>query len=175
MEQVSWNDAVAFCARLSELPEEKEAGRVYRLPSEAEWEYACRAGTTTPFSFGTSASSTQANFIGRYPYNGAEQGPDRQSTTRAGEFPPNAWGLFDMHGNLWEWCSDAYSPTVYARSPRKDPKGPRARGGQRRVLRGGCWAAHGVYCRSAARNKYDSTFRWSAYGFRVACTVPPTR
>ncbi len=93
VEQVSWDEAVDFCQRLSSLAAEKHAGRVYRLPTEAEWEYACRAGTTTPFHFGTSLFSIQANID----YN-------RNRTTKVGSYPPNAWGLYDMHGNVWEWC-----------------------------------------------------------------------
>src|SRR5205807_7859539 len=96
VEMVNWEDAVEFCRRLSALPAEKAAGRVYRLPTEAEWEYACRAGTTTPFSFGTALSSTQANFNGTYPYGGAATGPYLRRTAKVGSYAPNAWGLYDM-------------------------------------------------------------------------------
>ena len=98
MEHVSWDDAVAFCRKLSELPEEKKAGRVYRLPTEAEWEYACRAGTKTPFHYGNSLSSKQANFNGNFPYGGADKGPYLKRTAKVGSYAANAFGLYDMHG-----------------------------------------------------------------------------
>lgn len=110
VERVSWEDAQQFCAALSALPAEKAAGRVYRLPTECEWEYTCRAGTTTPFHFGESLSSKQANFDGSYPYGDAEEGPYLQRTCQVGSYPGNAWGLHDMHGNVWEWCADWYTP-----------------------------------------------------------------
>src|SRR5205085_11701074 len=102
VEQVSWDDAVSFIAKLNA----QNDGYTYRLPTEAEWEYACRAGTTTAFAFGDSLSSEQANFDGDYPYGGAPKGVYRQKTTSVGRFQPNAWGLYDMHGNVWEWCED---------------------------------------------------------------------
>jgi formylglycine-generating enzyme required for sulfatase activity/serine/threonine protein kinase len=154
VEQVSWDDAVEFCRRLSALPEERKAGRVYRLPSEAEWEYACRAGTSTPFSSGPELSSSQANFDGTRPYGPAPAGPFRQATTKAGSFEPNAWGLYDMHGNVWEWTSDWYTP------------------GTHRALRGGSWNNSGHLCRSARRQKYAPDFRGDNVGFRVALDVP---
>ena len=100
VEMVSWNDAVAFCKKLSELPEEKKAGRTYRLPTEAEWEYACRAGTSTAFHFGNSLSSTQANFDGNYPYGKAGKGPYLGRTAKVDSYPANAFGLYDMHGGI---------------------------------------------------------------------------
>ncbi len=106
VENVSWDDAVAFCKKLSELPEEKKAGRVYRLPTEAEWEYACRAGTKTPFHYGDSLSSKQANFCGHFPYGGADKGPWLKRTAKVDTYAANAFGLYDMHGNVWEWCQD---------------------------------------------------------------------
>src|SRR5439155_4637596 len=110
VEQVLWPEAADFCKKLSELPEEKKAGRMYRLPTEAEWEYACRAGTRTVFHFGDSLSSTQANFNGRYGYGGAEAGPYLHKTAKVGSYQPNAFGLHDMHGNVAEWCWDWYDP-----------------------------------------------------------------
>src|SRR5439155_14541379 len=102
VDQATWHQAVEFCRRLSE----REPGRTYRLPSEAEWEYACRAGTTTAFHFGGTLSSHQANFDGDRPYGNAPRGPFLGRTSAVGSYPPNAFGLHDMHGNLWEWCAD---------------------------------------------------------------------
>lgn len=103
VEMVSWNDAQEFCKRLSDL-----MGRLISLPREAHWEYACRAGTQTPFHYGKTLCSYQANFDGNYPYGGAPNGPYLQRTTKVGSYEPNAWGLYDMHGNVWEWCQDVY-------------------------------------------------------------------
>jgi formylglycine-generating enzyme required for sulfatase activity len=166
VEQASWEDAIEFCRRLSALAAEKQAGRVYRLPTEAEWEYACRAGTATPFPFGAAASSEQANFDGNHPYGKAGRGPHRQRTSKAGAYPANAWGLCDLHGNVWEWCADWYADDYYGASPANDPAGPRA--GRQRVLRGGSWNNSGHLCRSARRNKYAPDFRGETIGFRVA-------
>jgi formylglycine-generating enzyme required for sulfatase activity len=154
VEQTSWDDAVGFCRKLSALAEEKKAGRVYRLPSEKEWEYACRAGTRTAFCFGETLSSEQANFDGGRPYGGAEAGSFRQKTTKVGAFEANAWGLFDVHGNVWEWCDDWHSPEE-----------------THRVLRGGSWNNSGHLCRSARRQKYPPEFIGDNVGFRVALEV----
>jgi formylglycine-generating enzyme required for sulfatase activity len=105
VEQVSWHDAMEFCRRLSE-----QTGHIYTLPSEAQWEYACRAGTTTPFYFGNTITPDQANYDGNYTYNGGPRGEYRRQTTPVGMFPPNDWGLYDMHGNVWEWCLDTWHP-----------------------------------------------------------------
>ena len=158
VEWVTWNDAVQFCGRLSSAPAEKTAGRVYRLPTEAEWEYACRAGTTTAFCFGNSLTVTQANI---------EHHVNR--TTMVGSYQPNAFGLYDMHGNIFEYCQDWYSKAYYAKSPLVDPKGPTA--GSSRVLRGGCWGhGYGVaYCRSAGRFGVDPRYHNVDTGFRVVC------
>src|SRR5262249_12534999 len=153
VENVSWEEAVTFCRKLSELPEEKRLGRVYRLPSEAEWEYACRAGTSTPFHFGAKASGDEANFSGHAPYNGAPKGPYLSRTARVGSYPPNAWGLFDMHGNVWEWCSDRFEFYYTVKGPRKDPRGPDS--GKQRSARGGSWGNQGRDCRSAVRGAFD--------------------
>src|SRR5262249_23141872 len=141
--------------KLSGLPAEKKAGRRYELPTEAEWEHACRAGTTGPFAFGAALSTDQANCDGTYPYNGSKRGLYRRKPTTAGRFPQNAFGLCDMHGNVWEWCSDWYGP--YAEDEKTDPKGPEK--GTARILRGGSWFSYPWRCRSAYR-------RWSAPGFR---------
>lgn len=173
VEQVTWDDAVAFCERLSALPEEEKAGRTYRLPTEAEWEHACRAGTTTPFHFGTIACSTQANFSGRHPYGGAPEGPYLQGTSAVGNYPPNAFGLYDLHGNVWEWCHDWYQADYYGGSPAADPPGPPS--GDGHPLRGGSWYIVGRGCRSAERCHTDEApvRRAGSIGFRVAMTPRP--
>jgi formylglycine-generating enzyme required for sulfatase activity len=165
VDSVTWHDAVAFCARLSELPEEKKAGRTYRLPTEAEWEYACRAGTTTAFHFGASLSSKQANFDGNYPYGGARKGRYLNRPSLVGSYPPNAFGLFDMHGNINEWVSDWYGARYYARSPRRDPKGPKK--GTRRIIRGGSHSHRGANARSGTRIAWSGDSANRNIGFRV--------
>ena len=154
--EASWNDAVAFCKRLSEIPEEKKAGRVYRLPTEAEWEYACRANSSTAFSFGDSADS-----LGDHAwYAGNSNG----STNPVGEKKPNGWGLYDMHGNVREWCWDWYG--YYPNSKVTDPTGT-SEGGLS-VLRGGSWQSAAISCRSAFRDSYVPFDNKSYDGFRVA-------
>jgi len=169
VEQISWNDAAEFCRRLSEMSKEVAAGRVYRLPTEAEWEYACRAGTETAFSFGDRLSPAMAHFDGRRPYGGCRPGKTVEATFKVGQFPGNPWGLFDMHGNVWEWCADWYAETAYAGRAEDDPAGP-ARGEQN-VLRGGSWNNSGHLCRSAKRNKYRPDFKSETIGLRVVCEV----
>jgi len=149
VESISWFDAVEFCRKLSELPAEKAAGRSYRLPTEAEWEYACRAGLPMPFTGGVTLSSREANFNGNYPYGMAERGPYLERTTRVGSYPPNPFGLYDMHGNVWEWCADYYDRNYYKGSPRVDPQGPPV--GTLRVVRGGSCYNIGRFCRAAYR------------------------
>jgi formylglycine-generating enzyme required for sulfatase activity len=177
MENLKWYQAVEFCKRLSARAEEKKAGRRYRLPTEAEWEYACRAGTTTAFHYGNALSSRQANFNGNFPYGGADKGPYLRKTAKVGSYQPNAWGLFDMHGNVAEWCGDYYDPDYYEKSPRADPTGP-AKGvlptGYRdyyRVIRGGCWLDEARACRSAYRFRAMPHDAYQLIGFRVACDV----
>jgi formylglycine-generating enzyme required for sulfatase activity len=169
VENVTWDQAVEFCRRLSELAEEKAAGRVYRLPTEAEWEYACRAGTTTAFSFGSALSADQANFDGTFPYGDAPRGLYAEKTTPVGSYPANNFGLHDMHGNVWEWCADWHDSDTYARSPRRNPKGPAE--GQFRVVRGGSWRNHAASCRSAYRNGMGPRSRDGCTGFRVVVEV----
>jgi formylglycine-generating enzyme required for sulfatase activity len=161
VETVSWDDAQEFCKKLSEREEEKKAGRSYRLPTEAEWEYACRGGATThsAYSFGSTLSPKQANF--------SETGLQRPCPV--GSYPANAFGLFDMHGNVWEWCQDYYGP--YDLSQKKDPTGPKNVPEERRVLRGGGWRFDGFYCRSAHRNWYIPIGHHYSNGFRVICVV----
>ncbi len=174
VEQVSWEDAVTFLKKLAALPEEVKEGRKYRLPSEAEWEYSCRGGvmsSSKPFHFKqptSSLSSTQANFDGNfpYPYGGAARGPYRQTTTPVGSFEPNALGIYDMHGNVGEWCADWYDKDYYQNSPKADPPGPS--GGSVRVLRGGSWFSYGQGCRAACRGGGRPSYRYDYLGFRVA-------
>ena len=156
VESVSWEDAVSFCKKLSEIPEEKAAGRSYRLPTEAEWEYACGAGSTTSYSFGETAES-----LGEYAWFGKNS---ERKTHPVGEKKPNRWGLYDMHGNVWEWCQYVYETSPSGR--RTDPKGPNKRA--YRVLRGGSWGNDAAPCRSARRYTTAPTYRTSINGFRVA-------
>jgi uncharacterized protein (TIGR02996 family) len=167
VERVSWEDAVAFCKDLSEMPEEKRKKRLYRLPTEAEWEYACRGGasSSSPFHFGASLSSTQANFDGNYPYGGAALGPYLRRTCAVGSHKPNAFGLHDLHGNVWEWCADWYGENYYNQSPRQGPQGPQ--NGGRCVLRGGSWYNYAEGCRAATRYWYEPSDRVNDLGFRV--------
>jgi formylglycine-generating enzyme required for sulfatase activity len=169
VDSVTHDEALEFCRRLSELPEEKAAGRVYRLPSEAEWEYACRAGTATPFAFGDGLASTRANFDGHYPAGDAGQGAFLQRTSEVGAYPANAWGFHDLHGNVWEWCADWYGPYPLASLVATDPTGPPS--GRSRVLRGGSWYNSAGSCRSATRNKQPPGQRVRNNGFRVACDL----
>ena len=167
---VSWIDAMEFCLLLS-----SEVGVEVRLPTEAEWEYACRAGTTTPFHTGETISTDQANYDGDYTYGNGRKGVDRRRRTVAvGSFAPNAWGLYDMHGNVWEWCQDWYAEDYYNKSPEEDPQGPAT--GKYRVLCGGCWFLIPRYCRSASRFKHFPTYSFFFVGFRVVCSPkPPAR
>jgi formylglycine-generating enzyme required for sulfatase activity len=185
MENVDWGQAVDYCNRLSALRAEKDAGRRYRLPTEAEWEYACRAGSTTPFSSGKTLSSKEANYNGDYPYGDGTKGPYLRRTEKVGSYKPNAWGLYDMHGNVSEWCSDFYDPDYYKKSPHVDPKGP-AKGvlatGYKsrntpgpglfyRVIRGGSWIDEARGCRSAYRFRAMPNEPYQLIGIRVVCEV----
>jgi formylglycine-generating enzyme required for sulfatase activity len=175
VEQVSWKDAAEFCKRLNAMADKnKPGGWVYRLPREAEWEYACRAGSRPyrAFHFGSSLSFRRANFDGLFPYGGAAEGRSSERTCRVGSYRPNAWGLYDMHGNVWEWCADWYAKDFYKKGPRRDPKGPPR--GTRRAVRGGGWDDLGRCCRSASRGDAEPTERSWSGGFRVAL-VPSSR
>jgi formylglycine-generating enzyme required for sulfatase activity len=183
VEQVSWDDAVEFCRKLSALPAEKKAGYVYRLPTEGEWEYACRAGTTTEYSFGDSDSE-----LGDYAWFGDNSGAQQIDalniwntdqdnygkrlldnncrTHPVGEKKPNPWGLYDMHGNVWEWCQDWYGD--YPSGSVTDPTGPAS--GYSRVLRGGSFDVRASIVRSAFRFNYQPDNRFLSSGFRPART-----
>ena len=171
VEGVPWPDATEFCERLSSFSEEEAAGRIYRLPTEAEWEYAARAGTTTPFHFGAVLTGHQANIDGRYPYGTSDDSPHLGRPTAVGSYAANALGLHDMHGNVWEWCSDWYSRTYYETSSTEDPAGPTGYY-ITRVIRGGGWNSFGRFTRSAYRRPYASMIlhTWDV-GFRVVFSV----
>ncbi len=179
VEQVNWDDATEFCQRLSQ-----RTGRTYRLTSEAEWEYACRAGTTTPFHCGETLSDELANYAAQDreisgtlyqgTYGRGLLGQYREETTEVGQFPANPFGLYDMHGNVLEWCEDDYHSSY-----EDAPADGRAwvdldRTETRRVLRGGSWFGTPWNCRSACRDDYSRDRRLSNFGFRVCCVPPRT-
>ncbi len=155
VENLSWEDAVSFCKKLSEIPKEKAAGRSYRLPTEAEWEYACRAGSTTAYCFGDSAESLEEH---------AWFGERGGTTHPVGEKKANRWGLYDMHGNVWEWCQDVYETSLSGAAT--DPQGPNE--GAYRVFRGGGWVNGAANCRAAYRCPGGPAGLSSVNGFRVA-------
>ncbi|WP_293155533.1 bifunctional serine/threonine-protein kinase/formylglycine-generating enzyme family protein [Okeania sp. SIO2C9] len=163
VERVTWHNAKKFCQKLSE-----KTGKIYRLPSESQWEYACRAGTTTPFYFGETITSELANYNGNYTYGKAPQSEYRQKTTEVGIFPPNAFGLYDMHGNVWEWCLDIWHDN-YDSSPTDGSTWESPGNSNKRVLRGGCWCNLTRSCRSACRHSFYSYERNSRGGFRIVC------
>jgi formylglycine-generating enzyme required for sulfatase activity len=182
MDNATWESAGAFCQTLSQLPAERNAGRKYRLPTEAEWEYACRAGTKTVFHFGDSLSAKQANFNGGYPYGESESSAYLRRTADVGSYKPNAFGLHDMHGNVAEWCSDWYDKEYYYDSPVKDPLGPPVgvtetgfnvkKSTKKKYylsVRGGCWLDDARACRSACRFKGMPEINYRLIGFRVVC------
>ncbi len=172
VEKVSWEDAMNFCEILSQ--QEQDAGRLpdeyeYSLPLESQWEYACRAKTTTVFYFGDSLNSTQANFHGEFPYGGAPAGPWIGQTVEVRSYDPNAWGFYDMHGNVREWCYDWYGD--YSTEPVTDPTGPDS--GSLKISRGGSWNYVARNCRSAMRDWDNPTFKDSVVGFRLALRKIP--
>ncbi len=181
VERVSWEEAVVFCTRLSE-----RTGKLYRLPTEAEWEYACRAGTTTPFYFGETISTDQVNYDGTSTYGSGVKGVYRKETTNVGSFPANAFGLYDLHGNVWEWCADQWYGS-YANKPEAlkqngaiawteatTQMASQLDEATYRVVRGGSWNLDPWYCRSAYRYRYNLDSRGISLGFRLVCSVSRT-
>ena len=164
---VTWHDAMAFCQRLR-----LRTGKNYTLPSESQWEYACRAGTTTPFHWGATISTKLANYDGREVYGDGDKGEYRQQTVDVASFPANPWGLHDMHGNVWEWCADHWHSNYKGVSEdghawideqaKDDPL-------KSRLLRGGSWGVHPAGCRSACRGNFHPDDRYGNVGFRVCC------
>jgi formylglycine-generating enzyme required for sulfatase activity len=155
---ISWNDAAEFLEWIGKRERED-----YRLPTEAEWEYACRAGTETPFWTGKCLSTDEANYSGNFPLKGCSIGKWRESTTSVKFFPPNPWGLHDMHGNVLEWCRDWFGD--YPDGPITDPTGPES--GAFRVLRGGAWFLFAGFCRAAYRRGFSPGVRLNYLGFRL--------
>lgn len=183
VENVTWIDAIRFCNARSKkegftpayaivragekmVVNWDKSANGYRLPTEAEWEYACRAGTVTPFNTGDNITDRQANYYGHYPYKNAPRGRYREKTLPVGSFTANSWGLYDMHGNVWEWCWDLYG--VYEASSQTDPDGPDS--GNFRVNRGGGWNDFGRHLRSAYRAATPPLNRTFNVGFRLART-----
>jgi formylglycine-generating enzyme len=165
VEQVSWEDCQRFIQELNR----RISGGGFRLPTEAEWEYACRAGATGPFAFGDCLGTSEANYDGNYPMDGCRKGQYRQRTLPVGSLRANAWGLYDMHGNVWEWCQDWYGS--YPSGAVTDPPGPGS--GESRVYRGGCWFYIARYCRSAFRYGGPPGNRNNNLGLRLARTTVP--
>jgi formylglycine-generating enzyme required for sulfatase activity/tRNA A-37 threonylcarbamoyl transferase component Bud32 len=165
IENVSWYEAMEFCDRLS-----RKTGKNYRLPSEAEWEYACRAGTVTPFHFGETITSELANYNGTSSYAQAPKGIYRFQTTDVGSFKPNAFGLYDLHGNVWEWCADSWHNN-YNGAPADGTIWESGGDRSLKLLRGGSWNDHPPNCRSACRLRYQPDCKASIVGFRVAVSV----
>jgi formylglycine-generating enzyme required for sulfatase activity len=180
VECVSWFEAVEYCDRLS-----KHTGRIYRLPSEAEWEYACRAGTTTPFHFGETITTDLANYRGtdnkEYEWSGSygrgTKGIYREETTEVGSFGvANGFGLYDMHGNVWEWCEDHWHSNYEGAPTDGSAWLDKNENNSRRLLRGGSWYFSPVFCRSAYRDTYSNPdVDYLNFGFRVVCGVWSSR
>jgi len=166
VERVSWSDVQTFITKLNTL-----TSADYRLPTEAEWEYAARAGTDSPFSFGDNIGSSQVNYNGRYPYYGEQVETYQRAPVAVGSYPANPWGLHDMHGNVWEWVQDYQGP--YPADEVSDPTGPTS--GANRVYRGGSWSSTARRCRSAARNLQSPDRRYFNLGFRLSRTLDGER
>jgi formylglycine-generating enzyme required for sulfatase activity len=164
VDRVDWKDALEFCRRLS-----KKTGHTYRLPNEAEWEYACRAGTATPFHYGETLTTDLADYVGEHTYQLEPKGIYRHGSTEVGSFPPNAFGLYDLHGNVWEWCADQWHDD-YVGAPTDGSVWESGNGIPFRVMRGGSWHEPPANCRSATRLKMDENEAEDFFGFRVALT-----
>ena len=165
VENVSWDDAQEFCRKLSQ-----KTGKKYRLPSEAQWEYSCRAGTETPFYFGETITTDSVNYDSNYPYGDAPKGEYREQTTPVNKFLPNNFGLYDMHGNVWEWCEDGWHEN-YQNAPREGSawnENDSQINLNIRSLRGGSWNSYSGRCRSAYRYKFIADYRCNYFGFRLA-------
>ena len=160
VEDVRWNECAAFIKYINE----ENSGLNLSFPTEAQWECACRAGTKTPFSFGDSTTPHQENYNGDQPYAGGEKGIYRKETVDVKSLPANLWGLYEMHGNVWEWCADKYGD--YPAGRLVDPEGPNE--GDARVLRGGSWMSNGKRCRSASRYMFRPGSHDYFIGFRLA-------
>ncbi|NCR68700.1 MAG: formylglycine-generating enzyme family protein [Microcystis aeruginosa LL11-07] len=187
VEQISWRDAIEFCARLR-----RKTQKDYRLPTEAQWEYACRAGTTTPFYFGETLSTELANYDGNYTYGPGSKGEYREGTTPVKSFPANAWGIYDMHGNVYEWCLDPWHDSYQDKTQTDSEVWDEEQSAEqylldennviqllsnqrRRVLRGGSWYYDPRCCRCAFRGRYYPVLRLNYIdGFRVVCRFPRT-
>ncbi|MCL6754668.1 SUMF1/EgtB/PvdO family nonheme iron enzyme [Nostoc sp. CCCryo 231-06] len=165
VERVIWDDAVEFCQKLSQ-----KTGKTYRLPSEAEWEYACRAGTTTPFYFNETITTDLVNYNGDYPYGSAPKGEYRQQTIDVGKFPPNSFRLYDMHGNVWEWCQDVYNDN-YQGAPKDGSAWLTGKDNDIKLLRGGSCSRSAGHCRSASRGRHAHADRLFDVGFRVVAVA----
>jgi formylglycine-generating enzyme required for sulfatase activity len=166
VERVSWYDSIEFCERLSQY-----TGRDYRLPSEAEWEYACRAGTKTPFHFGETITTDLANYDGYYTYGAGIKGIYRKKTTTVGSFQvANAFGLYDMHGNVWEWCADHWHDN-YKDAPSDGQAWLSNKQKSFHLLRGGSWRSNSGICRCAFRGSFKPDHRNYNLGFRIVYAV----
>ena len=178
VDSVNWKQAQEFLVKLTSRSELHGRKYKYRLPTEAEWEYACRGGACSkesfPFHFELGSqntlNSTEANFDGMAPFGGARSMPTLRRPTYVGRDKPNRFGLFDMHGNMMEWCADWYNEEYYRSSPPNDPTGPDI--GVDRVLRGGYWNSKGGGCRAAYRTRKDPMTHHMSVGFRVVATIP---
>ena len=165
VEQVRWAEAREFCRRLRQ-----RTGKNYHLPSEARWEYACRADTTTPFHFGATLTTDLANYYSSYSYRDGPKGAYHQETVEVASFPGNAWGLYDMHGNVWEWCADHWHDTYNGAPADGSPWiNDKSNDVRRRLLRGGSWYSLPGSCRSAYRYDLHPDGRHDTVGFRVCC------
>ena len=164
VDNVSWDDCQEFIGKVNA---QLKCGA--RLPTEAEWEYACRAGTNTAYSWGNALNGDKANCVGFIPCGTDVPGVDLDRTVEVDRYAPNPWGFYCMHGNVWEWCSDWYRVDYYKHSPLNDPQGPSY--GSYRVVRGGSWFNAARFCRSATRDKHDPDFPYYFYGFRLCCSA----